>query len=61
MYLEYTDSLVGWLTSPKEVTVAKRKDTSTKHLYQIDTQGDETTLKRQMGLTFKIDFNYLLC
>ena len=64
MSFEYIDFLIGWFTSPKEVTIAKRKDTSTKHLYQIGTQSDKTTLKRQMGLTFKIsiiDFNYFLC
>ena len=64
MSLEYIDFLVGWFTCPKEVTIAKRKDTSTKHLYQIGTQSDKTTLKRQIGLTFKIsiiDFNYFLC
>ena len=64
MSLEYIDFLVGWFNSTKEVTIAKRKDTSTKHLYRIGTQNDKTTLMRQMGLTFKIstvDFNYFLC
>ena len=64
MSLEYIDFLVGWFTSLKEVTIAKRKNTSTKHLYETGTQSDKTILKRQMGLTFKIsiiDFNYFLC